>query len=254
MPVADPSFGWQEALAAFGVVSLVAFSVTWIVTDLAHVPRTPYVAILTVTTVALSAGYLAWSGTRVADLLTDGWALGFVGGAIATAVVTPLVRRLPARPRPEGAALAGRLLWEGVVYGTAEAILLATLPVLAVWQAADALAWTDTVLGKAASGVLAVCGALFVILVHHLGYREFRAKTSRKMLFGALAGCGIQATAFLVAGNALAPILAHIVLHWQLTLRGNSMPPSTKAEREPPRGLDVPVVTVRSRPNVGSSV
>lgn len=34
-----------------------------------------------------------------------------------------------------GARLDGMLLWEGVVYGFREAILLATLPVLAVWQA-----------------------------------------------------------------------------------------------------------------------
>jgi hypothetical protein len=124
-------------------------------------------------------------------------------------------------------------LWEGVVYGTAEAILLATLPVLAVWQAADALGWTDTAWAKAGSGTLAVVGALFVILVHHLGYREFRARAARKMLSGALVGCGIQALAFLLTGNVLAPIVAHIVLHWQLTLRGNEMPLASQAAWPP---------------------
>lgn len=34
MPVADPSFIWQEAIAAFAVISIVAFLVTWVVTDL----------------------------------------------------------------------------------------------------------------------------------------------------------------------------------------------------------------------------
>ena len=69
------------------------------------------------------------------------------------------------------------------MYGFAEAILLATLPVLAVWQATDALGWTDTAWAKVGSGALAVVGALFVILVHHLGYREFRARAARKMLW-----------------------------------------------------------------------
>ncbi len=114
------------------------------------------------------------------------------------------------------------------MYGTAEAILLATLPVLAIWQATDALGWTNTAWAKAISGALAVVGALFVIAVHHLGYREFRQRASRKMLAGALAGCGIQALAFLLTGNVLAPVVAHIVLHWQLTLRGNEMPPVSK--------------------------
>ena len=231
MPVADPSFGWQEAIAAFAVISIVAFLVTWVVTDLGHVPRTPYVAILMLTTIALAGGYLAWSGTSLAALVTEGWALGLLGGIVASALVAPLVRRLPAGSRPEGARL---LLWEGVVYGAAEAILLATLPVLAIWQATDALGWTETAWPTLASGALAVIGALFVILVHHLGYLQFRARASRRMLAGALAGCGIQALAFLLTGNVLAPIVAHIVLHCQLALRGNEMPPVSEVRLESP--------------------
>jgi hypothetical protein len=234
MPVSDPSFGWQEAIAAFAIISVVAFLVTWVVTDLGHVSRTPYVAVLTMTTFALAAGYLAWSGTSVADLVIAGWGWGILGGVVAAALVAPLVRRLPSGTRPEGAELVERFLWEGIVYGTAEAILLATLPVLAVWQAADALGWTDTTWAKAGSGALAVFGALFVIAVHHLGYREFRARAARKMLSGALVGCGIQALAFILTGNALAPVVAHIVLHWQLTLRGNEMPPVSEVRLASP--------------------
>lgn len=234
MPVPDPSFGWQDASAAFAIIAVVAFSVTWVVTDLGHVTRTPYVAILAVTTFGLAAGYIAWSGTSAADLVAAGWVWGIVGGLVAVAVVMPLVRRLPAGRRPEGAQLVGRLLWEGIVYGTAEGILLATLPVLAVWQAAEALGWTDTAWAKAGSGALAVVGALFVILVHHLGYREFRTRTSGKMLGGALVGCGLQALAFLLTGNVLAPVIAHIVLHTQLTLRGNEMPPAAETRLASP--------------------
>ncbi len=157
------------------------------------------------------------------------------GTIVAAAVVVPLVRRLPTgRSRPEGSQLVGRLLWEAVVYGFAEGVLLATLPVLAVWQATDALGWTDTTWAKVGSGVLAVVGALFVILVHHLGYREFRARAARKMLRGALVGCGLQALAFLLTGNVLAPVVAHIVLHTQLTLRGNEMPPVAETRLAPP--------------------
>jgi hypothetical protein len=232
MPVADPSFGWLEAAGAFGLVIVVAFAVTWIVTDLARVSRTPYIAVLTVTTLVLGVGYVAWSGTKVADLVTEDWGWGIAGGIAAMAVVVPLVRRLPSGPRPEGSRLVGRLLWEGVVYGMAEALLLATLPVLALWQGAEALGWTDPGVGAITSGALAIVGALIVIAVHHLGYREFRR--SRKMMAGALAACGIQALAFLLTGNVLAPILAHIVLHGQLTLRGDEMPPS-RASQEPGR-------------------
>lgn len=234
MPASDPSFGWQDATAAFAIIAVVAFLVTWVVTDLGHVSRTPYVAILTLTTLALTAGYLAWSGTSVDELVTAGWGWGILAGLVAAAVVVPLVRRLPAGARPEDSRLVGRLLWEGVVYGFAEAVLLATLPVLAVWQATDALGWTDTTWAKVGSGALAVVGALFVISVHHLGYREFRARAARKMLRGALVACGIQALAFLLTGNVLAPIVAHIVLHGELTLRGIEMPPVSEVRLESP--------------------
>jgi hypothetical protein len=244
MPVADPSFGWLDAAGAFGVLSVVAFAVTWIVTDLARVPRTPYVAVLAVTTLVLGVGYVAWSGTEVADLVTDDWGWGIVGGIAAMAVVIPLVRRRPSGPRPEGPRLVGRLLWEGVVYGIAEGLLLATLPVLVVWQGAEALGWTDPGVGAIASGALAIVGALFVIAVHHLGYREFRR--SRKMLAGALVACGIQALAFVLTGNVLAPVVAHVLLHGQLTLRGDEMPPSG-ASRESGRAGGVTPVAALSR-------
>jgi hypothetical protein len=233
MLVPDPAFGWQDAAAAFAVISIVAFLVTWVATDLGHVSRTPYVAILSVTTFGLAAGYLAWSGSSVAELMTAGWGWGILAGVIAAALVAPLVRRLPAGARAHGHELVGRLLWEGVVYGSAEAILLATLPVLAVWQATESLGWTGPAWSKLSSGALAVIGALFVIAVHHLGYRQFRTRAARKMLGGALVGCGVQALAFLLTGNVLAPVVAHIVLHTQLTLRGNEMPPAAEARLAP---------------------
>ena len=40
MPVPDPSFGWQDATAAFAIIAFVAFLVTWVVTYLGHVSRT----------------------------------------------------------------------------------------------------------------------------------------------------------------------------------------------------------------------
>lgn len=231
MPVGpETSFGWQEAAAAFAIIALVAFLVTWVVTDLGHVSRTPYVAILTLTTLALGAGYLAWSGTSLADLVLPGWGVGILAGVIAAVVVTPGVRRLPRGTRPTGVRSAGRLVWEGGVYGIAEAILLATLPVLAVWQAMVALGWTDTTWANVGSGALAVAGALFVIVVHHLGYREFRGRYAKPKLAGALVACGIQALAFLLTGNVLAPIVAHILLHGQMITRGVELPPASSVQ------------------------
>ena len=226
MPGADLGFTWQEALAAYAIITLAAFLVTWVLTDLLKIRRTYYVPMLLAVALGLGAAYCTWSGTSVGELLTSrvGWAL--VAGTIAAAVAVPLVRRLPAHPHATGGRLVGLMLWEALVYGIAEAVLLSTLPVLAVWQATADLGWTDDGWARIGSGALAIVGALVVILVHHLGYAEFRTEAGRVGLLAALVVCGMQAVAFLATGNALAPIVAHIVLHGHLLLRGEELPPA----------------------------
>lgn len=232
MPLADQAFSWQEAIAAFAIISVAAFLVTWVLTDLLRIPRAPYVPILLLVALGLGAGYLAWSGTSASELFSSNVGWGLAAGLIAAAIAIPLVRRLPEHPHATGARLVGLMLWEGLVYGIAEAVLLATLPVLAVWQACADLGWTDGGAAKIGSGVLAIMGALFVILVHHLGYAEFRTEAGRPGLFGALAVCGLQAIAFLATGSVLAPVVAHIVLHGQLLLRGDELPPATRVQQQ----------------------
>jgi hypothetical protein len=226
MPVADPAFSWPEALAAFAIITVAAFLVTWILTDRLRIPRAHYIPMLLAVTLGLGTGYLAWSGTSASDPLSSGMGWGLAAGLLAAAIALPLVRQLPPHPHATGTRLAGLLVWEGLVYGIAEAVLLSTLPVLAVWQALVALGRTDGGWAKVGSGALAILGSLLVILVHHLGYAEFRTKPGRPGLFGALAVCGVQALAFLVTGSVLAPIVAHIVLHGQLLLRGDELPPA----------------------------
>lgn len=228
IPTPDLTFGWEQGLIAYAALLVSAFLVTWIVTDRLHVSRTPYVAILTAVVFALGGAYLAWSGTSFADLLTSniGWAL--VAGVVAAALVSPLVARLPRHPAPTGVKSAELVAWEDVVYGVAEGLLLAALPVLVIWQTAFAAGWTDSVPGKVGAGSIAIAGSLLVILVHHLGYAEFRQRHGRKMLAGALVSCGLQAVAFLFTGNVLAPILAHILLHVELTFRGVELPPAER--------------------------
>ena len=231
MPLADGSFGWGEALAAFAIIATAAFLVTWVFTDLLEIRRTAYVAILTFVVAALSLGYLAWSGTAWRDLVVDGWAWALLAGILAAGVMIPLVRRLPVHERAHGVAFGEVLAWEGFVYGVAEGVLLATLPVLAVWHAAVDLGWTETSMASVGAGVLAIAGSLLVIVVHHLGYVEFRGAGGRRMLVGALAACGVQAIAFLVTGNVLAPIVAHVILHLELLTHGDELPPA-RQERQ----------------------
>jgi len=225
MPVADPSFGWQEAIAGYAIVLVAAFVVTWLVTDVLGVRRTPYIGALALVVLTIGSWYLAWSGTSFAAITGSNLAWGLCVGLVVAAAVTPLIRRLPEGPRTHGFRRVERFAWEDVVYGIAEALLLAVFPVLMIWQAAAAAGWTDSGKGKIFAGGVAIAGSLLVILVHHLGYAEFRRRAARPKLLGALVTCGLQALAFLVTGTLLAPVIAHVALHAELTLRGAELPP-----------------------------
>jgi hypothetical protein len=226
VPSVDVSSGWQEAIAALAIISVAAFLVTWIVTDVLHVARTPYVAVLSMVVAVLSAGYIASSGASLVDLFTHAWGRAVIIGFVASGIVALMLRRMAQPPRRADRPSLAQFMWEGVVYGIAEGLLLATLPVLAAWQIGHDLGWTDSAVGKTSAGAVAILAALVVIGVHHLGYREFRAPAARRKLMMALISCGLQALAFLVTGNVLAPIVAHIVLHWQLIVLGVEMPPA----------------------------
>jgi hypothetical protein len=45
------------------------------------------------------------------------------------------------------------------------------------------------------SVILSVLASVVVVIVHHLGYREFRGRAARTKLVGAVVACGAQALA-----------------------------------------------------------
>jgi uncharacterized membrane protein YqjE len=226
MPLPPAGFDGVAAWGAFAAILGVAFLVTWIVTDRLRLRRTPYIAVLSGVVLVLGGGYVVWSGTSVRELVVSGWGWALLAGAVAGAIPAPLLGRMrgsgPAGPRPSVFGFA----YEGVLYGAAEGVLLAALPAIAVWQAMADAGWTDGTGRTVATAALAVLGSLVVVLVHHLGYAEFRRRESRKKLAGALLVCGLQAVAFVLTGNVVAPILAHVVLHAELLVGGVEMPPS----------------------------
>ena len=88
MPVVETPFSWSEVAIAFAVLSLAAFLVTWVITDVLEIGRTWYVAILAVTAAGLSAAYLAWTDGSATELVTSNVARGVLAGVLAAAVVS----------------------------------------------------------------------------------------------------------------------------------------------------------------------
>ena len=221
---------WWSQLIWLLAIALGSFIVTWVFADLLRLTRTPYIGVLAVVTGGFLYGYMTWSNTDWGAFFSFQWYWGLVGAVVSGAILIMLVARqagrskspiLTSTPRPEGLHLIGALLWESVVYGAAEAILLSILPVLITWQAFSAYGWTQSPIGVVFTGLLALVASLFVIVVHHLGYREFRGP----QVAGAAVACGILSLTYLLTMNPLAAIGGHMILHAGAVLRGAELPP-----------------------------
>jgi len=140
---------------------------------------------------------------------------GIVGGLVLGAVLAWGVSGQPASSRPEGAPLAAALLWLGVVYGTADALLISVVPVLAVYGSRPAEELRAGA-GRARWGGLALLASLLVAAAYHLGFEEFRGAA----LVRPLIGNAIITAGYLLTGNPLAPVLAHVIMHGAAVLHG----------------------------------
>ena len=205
---------WGGALLWLGGIAGGAFLISWVLTDLLRVRRVAYVAALALVTGGLTAGYVAWSGSG-AGFWVDGWAWGLLGAVLAGTLLALMVSRVPgAREARQAGAAAS--LWEGLVYGSAEGLLLSVLPVVATWQLLLVLGWTS-----GWRGVAAVAASAMVIAVHHLGYREYRGRR----IVSPIIACTVLSIASLLTASPIAAMGGHIVLHLAMLRRGMELPP-----------------------------
>jgi len=219
MPQAGSGLSTGAFALWLGGIAVASFLVSWVFADVLHLRRTPYIGVLAAATAALTVSYLAWSGTT--GFVLAHWWWGLAGAVVSGAVAIALLRRVPMWRVERGPFRIGRFLWEGVVYGTAEGVLLSVLPVLVTWQALDARGWTDTTGGTIGVGALALVASLFVVAVHHLGYRAFRG---RQLIF-ALLGCVWFTVAYLLTASPFAAAGGHIAMHEAASLHGIELPP-----------------------------
>jgi hypothetical protein len=120
---------------------------------------------------------------------------------------------------------ARTLAWDGLLYGAAEGLLLSVLPVLVTWQMLSSNGWGSGWRSVAAA-LFAIVASIVVIVVHHLGYPDFRgAKMGQAIL-----GCGILSLAYLLTASVIAPIVAHAVLHLVIVHKGMELPPHEETQ------------------------
>jgi hypothetical protein len=73
--------------------------------------------------------YIARNAIDVRAVLRRGWRLSLLLGALSTAfVLFSVLKPEPATPHPDGAYFGFEVLWRGLLYGTADALLLSAFP------------------------------------------------------------------------------------------------------------------------------
>lgn len=216
------AISWTSALVWLAVTAAAGFLVSWLATDVRETAHRPYIALLTTVTLVLAGAYVTSTGVAVTDLVAHHAGWGVLGGVLVAVPVSFGIVRMPEHRIPVARGRrADTVGWEGVVYGTAEGVLLSALPALIVWNTADTAGWTAGWGGQMAAGVVALGASLVVIAVHHFGYWDYR---SRQVL-PVMTGCGLLTIAFLATGSVLAPVIGHIAMHVAGVWNGVELPP-----------------------------
>jgi hypothetical protein len=240
MLVPTPAASWTGSLLWLIGLSVAAFAVSWLLANRLRLGRSLYVGALFVVTGALSAGYVAWLGLGAGEVLTTRWGWGLLAAPVFAAFPAFGMTRLPASNRRTGRALGVALVWEGVVYGVTEGVLLSALPAFITWQLLHSLGWGG-VGGGLARWTLPVAASIVVIVVHHLGYAEYR----NKQLVPISVGCGLLTVGYLVTASVIAPTLGHVLMHTVAILHGTELPPLT-------RPVAAPAPRLQAAPGLGA--
>lgn len=178
-------------------------------------PRDRFVLGYLLLAVPFLAAFVRGVGLSPATQIGRRWRTGVAGGLAFGAFLAAGVLRQPGSQAPSGAGLAGALVWEGLVYGTLDALLLTVVPVIAVYgtRPAGALGHGSARLRR---GLLALGASLLVTAAYHAGFAEFRGPALAQPLIGN----AVVTVAYLLTGNPIAPWLAHVLMHGAAVLHG----------------------------------
>jgi hypothetical protein len=201
---------WISGAALLGI-SVASIFAGWL-----KLKRNIYLLFYVPFAVAFFITFLMSNKINIGEILIHNRYQGLAGAVIASAFVVKNVLSQPSSARNKGRAFLSDICWPGFAYGLADSLLLSVLPVLAVQLAFDASGETHGFMVKAGFGALAFLASIFVTIVYHLGYPEFRGK---KVIWPVI-GNGVLTLAYLITMNPLAAILPHIAMHITAMIHG----------------------------------
>jgi hypothetical protein len=195
--------------------ALLGFSSAALLGSLLGLPRDVFVGFHGAIVAGFSIAFFRIDRINPRVQLRRRWPAGLLVGALAGALLARTVLLQPASSRPAGGALAWALLWDGGVYGLADALLLSVVPVLAVYGSRPAGELKNPG-ARWRWGLAALLASLFIAAAYHLGFTEFRGSA----LAGPLIGNAVVTLSYLASGSPVAPLLSHVVMHAAAVLHG----------------------------------
>lgn len=187
-----------------------AFAMPFLLTDVLDLNRDLFYGVYALAVGGLFSGWVRSTGYDLVAAIRRRWLLAVgLGLACAALLAVIVVRTGAATSRPDGLELAAALVWRGVVYGAADALLLSVFPILVVFAAFTGTAVSKRARGKVAIGAVAMIASLALTAVYHAGYNDFRSSKIKKPLTGDL----IWSVPTLVTLNPIGAPIAHIGLH-----------------------------------------
>ena len=193
----------------------VAFAVPYLLADVLVVNRDLFYGLYALAVIGLFAAWSRSTGYDLVAAVKRRWILAVALGLAAAGVLALMVVRTEdATPRPDGAELAGAVLWRGVVYGATDGVLPSVFPILVVFAAFAGGRLDRRIAGKVVIGVVALVASLAMTAVYHAGYSDFRSSKVSKPLTGDV----IWSMPTLVTLNPIGAPIAHVGLHTSAVL------------------------------------
>jgi hypothetical protein len=207
---------WQGYLAWIVAAALIGLATTAVFSGVLELDRDLFLVAYIAVTAPFLVAFTRWSGIEVGELARRHLRLGLVGAVITGGIMVAAVQRMDPSPRAQGADLFWDILWLGVVYGIVDALLLNVLPIVSVWRASALLGHMTSWTGKIVTGAVGLAASMVVTTAYHLGYAEFRGDE----VVDPLIGNSIMSLGYLVFGNPITAIVAHIALHVASVIHG----------------------------------
>jgi hypothetical protein len=192
---------------AAGVVLF--FAVPFIGTDMFTWPRDLYYLVYVTLVGAFFAAFLLTYRAQLAGLWRHHWRQSLLVGALAGAVVAGIVLSSAGTEHPEGWQWWLDIAWRGVVYGSADTVILFVFPAAVAYLVMRGDGNRTDGRRKIGYAGLTLALSLIVSTSYHLGYAEYRDADLRSPVIGTVLGN----SAAVFTGNPVGAFVTHTAAH-----------------------------------------